>query len=133
MNKLTFFIFSLLILVGCNQSSAQDNTELAESIHSIVKEKNKNKINIKSLAKFKWDKAFLFAPYTLQANIDEQIGVDFIDPSNIDSRDDIYLLVFLNSDKVVQYALINRQKSDFSIGLKEYLPPTNASINIGRH
>lgn len=85
------------------------------------------------MAKFKWDKAFLFAPYTPQESIDEQIGVDFKDQSNIDSRDDIYLLVFLYGDKVVQYAVINRQQSDFSIGVKEYLTPSNASIKIERH
>lgn len=40
--------------------------------------------------------AFHFTPYTTQEGINEQLAVDFIDQSNIDSRDDIYLLVFLN-------------------------------------
>lgn len=130
MKKITIIIFSLLLLVGCSQSSVQQNRELEESIHSIVEDKNISEININSLTNFDWDKAFLFAPYTTQKSIDEQLGIDFKDPSKIDIRDDIYLLVFLNDNKVVHYAEINRQQSDFSVGEKEYLTPSNASINI---
>lgn len=133
MKPLTVFIFSLLFLVGCNQSSVQHNTELEESIYSIVEDKSNSEVSIKSLANFNWDKAILFAPYTSQEGINEQLGVDFKDPSNIDMRDDIYLLVFLNDSKVVQYAEINRQQSNFSIGEKEYLTPSNDLISIERH
>lgn len=133
MKPLTIFIISLLFLVGCNQSSVQHNTELEEYIYSIVKDKNNREVSIKSLANFNWDKAILFEPYTTQEGINEQLGVDFKDPSNIVIRDDIYLLVFLNDNKVVQYAEINRQKSDFSIEEKEYLTPSNDLINIERY
>ena len=115
MKKITVIIFSLLLLVGCSQSSVQQNTELEESIHSIVEDKNISEININSLTNFDWDKAFLFAPYTTQESVEEQLGVDFKDPSKIDIRDEI-----------------NRQQSDFFVGEKEYLTPTNASINIER-
>ncbi|MEI4771995.1 hypothetical protein WAX74_20575 [Psychrobacillus sp. FJAT-51614] len=132
MKKITVIIFSLLLLVGCSQSNVQQNTKLEESIHSIVEDKNISEININSLTNFDWDKAFLFAPYTTQESIEEQLGVDFKDPSKIDIRDDIYLLVFLNGKKVVHYAEVNRQQYDFSIGEKEYLTPSNDSINIDR-
>lgn len=85
------------------------------------------------MANFDWDKAYLFTPYSTQEGINEQFRVEFKDTSNIDHRDDIYLLVFLNSDKVVQFVEINRQQSDFSIGKKEYLTPSNALINIQRN
>jgi len=39
--------------------------------------------------------------------------LDFKDQSKIDTRDDIYLLVILNDNKVVHYAEINRQQSNF--------------------
>lgn len=133
MKKLTVLILTLVLLVGCSQNSVQRNTELEESISSIVEDKNKSEINIESLADFEWDKAFLFTPYTTQEGINEQLGVDFKDPSDINIRDDIYLLIFLNDDKVVQYAEINRQQSDFSISKKEHLTPSNASISIERY
>lgn len=132
MQRITVIILSLLLLVGCNQSSVQHNTDLEESIHSIVGDKNISEININSLTNFDWDKAFLFEPYTTKESIEQQLGVDFKDPSKIDIRDDIYLLVFLNEHKVVHYAEINRQQSDFSIEEKEYLTPAYASINIKR-
>lgn len=133
MKPITIFIFSLLFLVGCNQSSVQHNTELEESFNSIVEDKNNSEVSIKTLAKFNWDKAILFEPYTTQDEINELLGVDFKDPSNIDMRDDIYLLVFLSDSKVVQYAEINRQQSDFSIEENEYLTPSNDLIIIERY
>ncbi|SES44993.1 hypothetical protein [Psychrobacillus sp. OK032] len=132
MKKITVIIFSLLFLVGCSKNSVQQNTELEESIHSIVEDKNISEININDLTNFDWDKAFLFAPYTTQESLEEQLRVNFKDPSKLDIRDDIYLLVFLNNNKVVHYTEINRQQSDFSLGEQEYLTPSNAFINIER-
>ncbi|WP_234396931.1 hypothetical protein [Bacillus massiliglaciei] len=130
MKKLTVVILSLLLLVGC----AQHNKELEKSFSSIVEEKSKNEIDVKSITNFDWEKAYLFTPYTPQESINEQLGVDFHDRSSIDYRDDIYLLVFLHDDKVVQYAEMDRQQTaDFSIGEKEYLTPSNASICIERN
>jgi hypothetical protein len=105
---------------------------LEESISSIVENDNNSEITVKPLTNFKWDKAFLFEPYSPQENIEEQLGVDFEDPSNISSRDDIYLLVFLDDKKVVQYAEIKRQKSGFSIVGKDSLTPSDDLIKIER-
>ncbi|MGD6958522.1 hypothetical protein ACQCWA_12645 [Rossellomorea aquimaris] len=132
MKKVTVFTL-LLLLVGCSQNSIQHNTDLEESIYSIVEDKSKREVSIKSLTTFDWDKAFLFTPYSTQEGIEEQLGTDFKDPSNITARDDIYLLVFLTGDKVVQYVEIERQGSDFSIGEKGYLTPSNDVISIERH
>jgi hypothetical protein len=121
------------LLVGCSVSNVQQNKKLEESIHSVVENKSKNEIDISSMAKFTWDKAFIFPPYTTQESIDEQLDVHFKDPSNIDMGDDIYLLVFLNEGKVVQYANIKRQQSDFSVGEKKFLTPSSASIKIVRN
>lgn len=132
LKKVIIVIFSLYLLVGCSDSSIQQNKKLEESIHTVVENKSKSEIDIASLAKFTWDKAFIFPPYTTQESIDKQLDVHFKDPSNIDKRDDIYLLVFLNKGKVVQYAEIKRQNSDFSVGEKKFLTPSSASIKIER-
>ncbi|PGZ97836.1 hypothetical protein COE51_13305 [Bacillus pseudomycoides] len=129
MKKVIIVIFSLYLLVGCSLSNVQQNKKLEESIHSVVENKSESEIDISSLAKFTWDKAFIFPPYTTQESIDEQLGVHYKDLSNIDMRDDIYLLVFLNEGKVIQYAEINRQQSDFSIG---EFTPSSSSIKIVR-
>lgn len=120
-----------MILAGC--SNVQHNKDLGKSINSIVIDKNNSEISLKSLTSFDWEKAFLFHPYTPQENIEEQLGVNYNDPSGIDLRDDIYLLVFMNDEKVVQYVEVERQGADFTIGEKKYLTPSDDLINIERY
>ncbi|MGN8845975.1 hypothetical protein ACTQ5K_22385 [Niallia sp. Sow4_A1] len=123
------FIFGFT-LVGCSQD-VQHNKSLEKAIYSVVKDKNSTEIELKSLTDFSWDKAFLFQPYSAQEDMSEKMGVNFKDPSKLDYRDDIYLLVFLNKDKVVQYAEIDRQGSNFNIE-DEYLTKENSKIMIKR-
>jgi hypothetical protein len=85
------------------------------------------------LANIDWEKAFLFTPYSTQEAIEEQLGVHFQDPSDIAWRDDIYLLVFMNNEKVIQYVEIDRLGADFSIGEKKYLTPSDDLIMIERN
>ncbi|WP_258549638.1 hypothetical protein [Rossellomorea aquimaris] len=98
----------------------------------MVKDQDNKVIKVRSLADFKWGKAYLFEPYTPEEYIEKQLGVEFEDPSNIRSRDDIYLMVFLNEDKVVQYAELKRQRTSFSIGEKDYLSPSEDVLKIER-
>ncbi|MBD8036914.1 hypothetical protein H9635_09170 [Solibacillus sp. A46] len=128
-------LFSLLLLMGCNDSSEKRNTELEEKLNSsiiMVSDNSTSAHYIDSFVDFKWDKAFLVQPYTTQTDLEKQLGVKFTDPSNIGTRDDIYLLIFVNENKVVQYAEIERLKTTFSLGDKEYLEPSNDIIYIER-
>lgn len=128
-------LFSLLLLMGCNYSSIKRNTELEKDLHSsiiMVTDNSQSAVYIETFTDFKWEKAFLVQPYTTQADIEKQLGVEFKDPSNIGLRDDIYLLVFINEGKVVQYAEIERVGTNFSLDDKEYLEPSNDIINIER-
>lgn len=135
MNKVTIFIVVLIlfVLVGCSQSYGKQNLDLEESIYSIVEDKNNSDIHLTSLTDFDWDKAFLFEPYSTQKSINEQLGIDYEDPSKIGIRDDIYLLIFLNEGKVVHYAEINRQQCSFYIEENDYLTPTNDLLYIERY
>ncbi|SFE92174.1 hypothetical protein SAMN05428981_11066 [Bacillus sp. OV194] len=119
MKKISVFVLLLLLLVGCSQ--VQHNKDLENSFYSVVKDKSESEINLKTLTTFEWDKAFLITPYSTQEGIKQQLGTDFIDSSNISMRDDIYLLVFLNKDNVVQYVEMERQGVDFSMGEREFL------------
>ncbi|WP_339212703.1 hypothetical protein [Solibacillus sp. FSL W8-0372] len=128
-------MFTLLLLMGCNDSSIKRNTELEKKLHSsiiMVSDNSTSAHYIDSFVDFKWDKAFLVQPYTTQTDLEKQLGVKFTDPSNIGTRDDIYLLIFVNENKVVQYAEIERLKTTFSLGDKEYLEPSNDIIYIER-
>lgn len=123
--------FHLTVLNRC--SNVQHNTNLGKSIYSIVEDKNNTEMSLNSLMSFDWEKALLFTPYNTEGAIEEQLGVNFNDPSYIDYRDDIYLLVFMNDEKVVQYVEVERQGSDFTTGEKKYLTPYDDLIIIERY
>ncbi|WP_339194756.1 hypothetical protein MKY27_09850 [Solibacillus sp. FSL R5-0449] len=133
--QISVILLSLLLITGCNDSDIKRNTEIEERLHSsiiMVSDNSTSKTSLNTFDDFEWDKAFLVQPYTTQAGIEEQVGVKFTDPSNIGSRDDIYLLVFVNEGKAVQYAEIERLHTTFSLGGKEYLEPSNDVIYIER-
>lgn len=133
MKTLSFSLFLVLVMVvGCNNNGVKHNKDFEKSIYSMVKDDNNREIEVDSIADFKWDKAYLFEPYSPEEHIEKQLGVKYDDPSNISSRDDIYLIVFLHEGKVVQYAEINRQKGYFSTRGKEYLSPSEDVLMIER-
>lgn len=128
-------LLSLLLLTGCNDSSIKRNKEIEKTLHSsiiMVSDNSDSKLHLSAFVDFEWDKAFLIQPYTPPSDLERQIGLKFKDPSNIGSRDDIYLLVFVNQGKVVQYAEIERLETSFSIGDQEYLDPANDILYIER-
>lgn len=122
--------------MGCNGNEITRNTELEsdiKSLISLVSDNSDSEINIKDFINFDWDKAFLIEPYTSEEEIEKQIGVYFKDNSNIGSSDDIYLLIFLKDNNVVQYAELSRQQCDFSIKEEEYLTPSTDLLYVIRH
>jgi len=130
MRNLIIFVLALLTLVGCSNSDDKQNVELEKSISTIVEDSNNKEILLSTLTDFQWEKAFLFNSYTTQEYMDEQLGIHFKDPSSINTRDDIYLLVFMNDNKVVQYAELKVQPRYFSINENKYLTPANDLITI---
>ncbi|OIU71684.1 hypothetical protein [Rossellomorea aquimaris] len=122
----------ILVLTGCNQNKVLHNKDLEESIYTVVENEKNSEITVAPLTDFKWDQAFLFHPYTPQEQMEKQMGVEFEDRSNLRSRDDIYLLVFLHDGKAIQYAEMDRKQCDFSIGSSEFLAPDMDLIEINR-
>ncbi|QWC23697.1 hypothetical protein KJK41_04905 [Bacillus haikouensis] len=132
MKKIMIAFLFIVLVAGCNQKSIKHDKDLEESIYTIVGDENKSVLTVEPLTDFKWDQAYLFEPYTPEEQMEKELGVEFEDPSNLRSRDDIYLLVFLHGGEVVQYAEIDRQGADFSIGGVEFLTPEQDVIEISR-
>ncbi|MGN7387547.1 hypothetical protein [Sporosarcina sp. SAFN-015] len=133
--RMGVILFALLLLIGCNDNNIKRNKELEEDVKSfiiMVSDDSDSELHLSGIVDFNWDKAFLITPYTSQEEIEKQVGVKLKDISNISLRDDIYLLIFINNDKVVQYAEINRLQTTFSLSDQEYLTPSNDSIYIER-
>ncbi len=121
----------LLLLVGCSQGDR--NKDLENSIHTILADQSQSEIRVNSLTNFEWEKAFLFTPYSSQNSIEQQLGFYFKDSSNIEIRDDIYLMVFVNGSKVVQYVELDRRMGELSLGEKDHLTPKKDFIRIIRN
>ncbi|MCS0670199.1 hypothetical protein [Cytobacillus firmus] len=89
-SNISNFIYPSLLVAGCSLKRIQHNTDLGESIYSIVNDKSNNETRLNTLTDFMWDKAFLITPYSAQREIKEQLGFPINDESAIDWRDDIY-------------------------------------------
>ncbi|MCC5801249.1 hypothetical protein [Rossellomorea vietnamensis] len=127
------FFFLAMVITACSSSDAEQNKTFENTVDFMVKELQNKEIEIHSIADFKWDKAYLFPPYTSQESIEKKLKIEYEDSNNISNRDDIYLLVFLHEGRVVQYTEINRQKADFTTDGKEYLTPYEDVLKIERH
>lgn len=128
--KVSFLFVTLLLLIGC---SAEQNTELEESINSVIEDENNQEININPLTTFEWDDAHLFAPYATKSGMEERLGLKYRDKSNIGMRNDIFLLVFVKDDKAIHYAEIKHQGSNLSTEEENNLTPSNDVIYIDRY
>ncbi|MEE6449436.1 hypothetical protein RAH41_02565 [Gottfriedia acidiceleris] len=134
MKKFIYLIFfSLIFLASCSQSGGMHNKGLEKSISSALEKKSVTEIDINSLTDFEWDKAYLITPYTDQETINKQLGVKFKDPTNMVIRDDIYLLVFLNKNKVVQYIKIPTKYGQLMYGDKDGISLSNSIIKIQKN
>lgn len=119
-------VLTMLLVSGC----VQQNKTVESKFDERLTEGNPTEMNISELTDFTWDKAFLFDPYTPEESMNDRLGVNYKDKSNISIRDDIFLLVFMADGKIVQYAELARAKNNYSIGMKKYLTPSNDQLLI---
>ncbi len=129
MRNKNLFVFSLLLLTSCS-FGVDRNKNLEQSIHSAMKDEGK--LNLSKVAEFEWDEAHLFPPYTSQSEINKQLGFTFKDPSSIKSRDDIFLLLFVDNQKVVQYVEVSREYGELIPKNHKPLTPSSASLEVKR-
>ncbi len=73
-------------------------------------------INLAECTDFKWDRVFIFGPYTNARTINVNINTFWLGAYflRIDSDESISLLIFMNKSRVVQYVEFPRHKADFS-------------------
>lgn len=130
MKTIVFMLMTLIFLASCSQVVDLHNKGLEKSVNAALDKKGVTEIDVHSLTDFDWDQAYLITPYTDQETINKQLGVTFNDPTNIAQRDDIYLLVFLDKNKVVQYIKIPTKYGQLMHGNKDGFTPSHATIKI---
>jgi hypothetical protein len=121
--RLVLTVVALLSLVYIGISSlGKTGGENAEKVKrrladSVARKRGNNKevtVKLKDLTDFKWDRVYIFPPYTRLETIDNDLG--FVWPQarsiRIDYRDDINLIVFTDNKQAVAYVEHPRSLGD---------------------
>ena len=80
-----------------------------------------DKVDLSLITMSKWDRFYIFQPYTVPEKIDNVLGKFWIGArfSDIKSSDQINLLVFTNKTKVVQFLEFPRSAGDFAFAVND--------------
>lgn len=112
-----------------NSIDTKGRDELKENIITSLKN-NPNQLDFNKVTNFKWDKVYIFHPYTEGDEISRQLGFKWKYPTNIEHSDSINLLVFVKDNRVFQYLELSRQYGDFIIIKNNKKTPTDSIIHL---
>ncbi len=106
--KNIFIILISIVLIGVityaiigNPVVFINNEKLQNSIKSIESER----VSLKDITPFKWDKLYTFAPYTSKGEVEEIIGFKSSDIKENNISEGMVHLLFVREDKVVASVL----------------------------
>ncbi len=93
---------------------------------------NKEVVNMNELISFKWDKVYVFKPYSTPEMINQELGFSWKDvlETGISENDSYCLLVFVKGGKVNKYLKWPRNQGDFSDLSKNHYLLNKAVFNI---
>ncbi|GGG15310.1 hypothetical protein GCM10007425_07010 [Lysinibacillus alkalisoli] len=128
MKKCWLLWLTLLMLTACQ---SQHNT-LAADLQAVIQNPKLEKVELTSMVEFDWQEAYLFPPYTQHNEITSTLGFPFSEQTNVTNSDNIYLLVFLHEDKIIESVDIHRAHCDFTIDSTK-LTPDQDTIYIQRY
>ena len=97
---------ALLALIGC--AGPQDRAHargisVTTSLRSLAARHRGDTLSIASATVFPWDRCYVFEPYTPSARVAQVVGHGWKDPADVEARDDINLLVFVQGDSVIAW------------------------------
>lgn len=93
-----------------------------------MEEEKTGEIDLNEITVFAWDQAFIIMPYTTNAAVRERTGSK--DLSNMEIRDDVNAIIFVEDGKQVQYVEIPRF-ADFIVDNEEQpITPENSIVKF---
>lgn len=107
--------------------------KLVAEIKQKVENKQSDPISIKALTDFNWDKLFIFNPYTPTSLLESALGKEAykLKEVEMDSREDINLLVFVNEGQIINFIAFPRLNGDFDkVYRKEGFTPENSNFVV---
>jgi hypothetical protein len=136
-STLAIIVVCFLVFYSCTQNNRFDSIEfkdlLSERIKSKINNKNRVEIKIRDLTNFKWDTFFVISPYSKISTLEDNLKIDLkiMDKIQIEKRDDITILVFLEHGKVVKFIEYPRWPGDFSeLGEVKFYYPNDAFFEV---
>lgn len=108
--KVMLFILIVFVLAGCGSAPTHHKKLETTLNHSIEESKNRT-VELITLTNFDWEEAFIFTPYTTEEEMKKKFGFNYKDKSNLYMRDDLFLLVFMNEGKAIQYVELDRHNT----------------------
>jgi hypothetical protein len=101
-------------VLGCNGSGNRIANDFSASAHTSLSNQV-NTVSFSSVTTFKWDKVFIFGPYTPAKTIDAALGYNWSSraKARLERSDTEHLVVFTKNGTVVRYCEFNRKFGDF--------------------
>ena len=105
-----------LALGGCGRDAvrAEDAWPELETAVQSSAQTGKPLEPVDSVGDRRWDRLYVFGPYTPRAEINRQIGFEWKGTSAIDSQDAVQLLLLVDGKRVTRAVDLPRGRADFS-------------------
>jgi hypothetical protein len=129
----TFLFLTLLLTICSCEQKEQLNTDkdLEQKIKKSVTEGNKV-LDLGTVADFDWDSLLIITPYANFDDIEKDLSIDLerTEHVNIESRDDINLLIFYAGGEPLRMVEYPRYPGDFANNKIEFVTRDNAKFDI---
>ncbi|MDD5697305.1 MAG: hypothetical protein PHH77_01695 [Victivallaceae bacterium] len=106
-----------LALAGCcflPAGCSKQDSSINSLIEVNLQKHNRELVNLGEAYPERWDKFYVFEPYTPKEKIERTLGCDFSGNSRISRSESISLLIFVKDGKVVSWTDYPRHRGDFS-------------------
>lgn len=98
------------------RAQAEGDWWLERRLSSLIRDSGPRTFSVSAATGFDWDTMYVFTPYTENHEVERRIGRSWPTAHSVDieMRDGVVLLVFLNSGDVVAHVAQPRRPGDFS-------------------
>ncbi len=115
------FVGAIVAASGCSSDPESARWSRGEAVGRLVaevllKKDSVQTVNLAELAPFRWDRLFIFAPYTTTSTVEQSLGQPWsgAERSNIARVDTATLLVFMTGNEIVAATMQPRDYGDFT-------------------
>ena len=125
-------ILLVALLLSCRQNEKVRSDRVFEDLIKQNVLSGQPILNLDSIAQFEWDSIIILTPYANPADISEQFKIDLskIATTNIESRDDINVLIFVDDGNLVRVVEYPRYPGDFAKNDIEFIKRSDARFRI---